>query len=85
MQNKKQIGGCFMIKVLHVISGMERPGGVQTLLYNYYSYMDREKIRFDFIVHTGERRGLQKAFEKMGCKVYRVTPKKTNLKKHFGN
>ena len=35
-----------MIKVLHIVTSLAATG-VPTLLYSYYSRMDREKIQFD--------------------------------------
>ena len=37
-----------MIKVLQLVGGGEAIGGVEKMLLNYYAYMDRSKIRFDF-------------------------------------
>jgi hypothetical protein len=47
-----------MIKVLHIISSLSFDGGVQNMLYNYYSNINRSKIRFDFVVHGAEKGGL---------------------------
>lgn len=37
-----------MIKVLQLVGGGEAIGGVEKMLLNYYAYMDRSKVRFDF-------------------------------------
>lgn len=37
-----------MIKVLQLVGGGEAIGGVEMMLLNYYSYMDRSKVRLDF-------------------------------------
>ena len=37
-----------MIKVLQLVGGGDAIGGVEKMLLNYYSYMDREKVCFDF-------------------------------------
>ena len=39
------------IRILHVIGSMNR-GGAETMIMNLYRKMDREKIQFDFAVHT---------------------------------
>lgn len=68
-----------MIRVLHIVSSLGG-GGVESMLYNYYSNIDNEKIRFDFIVH-GDNIGLiEEKVEAMGSIVYHVTPKKTSFK-----
>ncbi|MGI5970907.1 MAG: glycosyltransferase family 1 protein [Oscillospiraceae bacterium] len=72
-----------MIRVLHVLSSLEAGGGVQQMLYNYYGHMDRDSIRFDFIVH-GEKTGkLEKAFEVWGCRIFHVTAKKKSLRRNL--
>ena len=37
-----------MIKVLQLVGGGDAIGGVEKMLLNYYAYMDRNKVRFDF-------------------------------------
>ena len=37
-----------MIKVLQLVGGGDAIGGVEKMLLNYYEYMDRSKVRFDF-------------------------------------
>ena len=39
------------IRVLQVIGSMNR-GGAETMIMNLYRKIDREKIQFDFVVHT---------------------------------
>lgn len=36
-----------MIRILQVVTYMGR-GGLESMLMNYYRYIDREKIQFDF-------------------------------------
>ena len=42
-----------MIRVLHVIGIMNR-GGAETMIMNLYRKMDRNRVQFDFVVHTDE-------------------------------
>lgn len=37
-----------MVKVLQILGGGSAIGGVEQMLLNYYSYMDRDKVQFDF-------------------------------------
>ena len=37
-----------MIKVLQLVGGGEAVGGVEKMLLNYYTYMDKSRIKFDF-------------------------------------
>lgn len=70
-----------MIKVLHVVSSLGS-GGVGHLLLNYYKNMDRNKIKFDFIVHTKERGILEPIFESYNSSIYHVPSKHESF---FGN
>lgn len=61
-----------MIRVLHVIGKMDI-GGAETLLMNIYRNIDRNKIQFDFMVHTAEESFYDKEIRKMGGKIYRTS------------
>ena len=39
------------IRILHVVGSMDR-GGAETMLMNLYRKMDKDKIQFDFVVHS---------------------------------
>ena len=51
-----------MIRVLHVLSSLG--GGVGSMLYSYYTHLNRDIIQFDFIVHGEKLECLKKNFEK---------------------
>ena len=36
------------VKVLQLVGGGDAIGGVEKMLLNYYSYMDKNKVQFDF-------------------------------------
>ena len=40
-----------MIRILHSVSNMDR-AGIETMLMNYYRYMDKSKVQFDFLCNT---------------------------------
>ena len=40
-----------MIRVLHVLGGLER-GGAESMVMNLYRAIDRTLVQFDFIIHT---------------------------------
>ncbi|MCM3788888.1 glycosyltransferase family 1 protein [Domibacillus indicus] len=67
-----------MIKVLHVVSSLDG-GGVESMLYNYYMHMDRQKIKFDFIVHGDSIGILEKEVNSLGSKIFHVVPKKISF------
>ena len=58
-----------MIRILQVVNNMHR-AGLETMLMNYYRYMDKEKIQFDFLTHRPERDDYDDEIESMGGKVY---------------
>lgn len=60
-----------MIRILQVVTYMGR-GGLESMLMNYYRYIDREKIQFDFLVHRQERAAYDDEIEAMGGKIYRL-------------
>lgn len=68
-----------MIKVLHIVSELGG-GGVESMLYNYYFHLERNKIHFDFIVHGDNKGVIEEKVEEMGSIVYHVTPKKISFK-----
>ncbi len=60
-----------MIRVLHVVTDMNR-GGLETLLMNYYRHINRAEIQFDFLVHRYNRTAYDDEIESLGGKIYRL-------------
>ena len=60
-----------MIRILHVIGEMGC-GGAETMLMNLYRSIDRNKIQFDFVVHTPERQFYDDEIEALGGRIYRT-------------
>lgn len=58
-----------MIRVLHVLGGLER-GGAETMVMNLYREIDRTKVQFDFIIHTTKHQAYYKEIIDLGGKVY---------------
>lgn len=58
-----------MIRVLHVIGIMDR-GGAETMIMNLYRQIDRNRIRFDFVVHIGSEGAYDQEIRKLGGKIY---------------
>ena len=67
-----------MIRVLHVVTYMGR-GGLETMLMNYYRHIDRSKVQFDFVVHKGALEAYMEEIERLGGRVYKVTPYQKNI------
>lgn len=59
------------VRVLHETVVMD-PGGIETLLMNVYRHIDRDKVRFDFMVHRPERGFYEDEIEQLGGRVYRT-------------
>lgn len=72
-----------MIRVLHVMSSIGTPGGVQSVVWNYYSHMDHERIVFDIASHGKTMQGFEKHFLDTGSQLFYVPPKKEGLRAHF--
>ena len=57
------------VRVLHVVGSMDR-GGAETLIMNLYRKMDREKIQFDFAVHSPKAGDYDDEIKGLGGKIY---------------
>lgn len=68
------------IRILHVLSALDS-GGVETMLYHYYTNIDTQKIQFDFVVYSQKIGRLESAFSDMGCAIFHVTPKRQSFLK----
>jgi glycosyltransferase involved in cell wall biosynthesis len=58
-----------MIRVLHVLGGLN-VGGAETMVMNYYRNIDRNKIQFDFIIHTREHQVYYDEIKMLGGIIY---------------
>lgn len=59
------------IRILHVVTYMGR-GGLETMIMNYYRYMDLSKVQFDFLVHRDFRADYDDEIESLGGRIYRL-------------
>lgn len=58
------------MRILHIVTSIDT-GGVSTMLFNYYKYMDRETFHFDIVAI--ERKHIHKfheLFEELGAQVH---------------
>ena len=71
------------IKILYVNGGIMDCGGVSSVMMNYYSHMNSDIVKIDFLVH-GFREGVHdyEIFQR-GSKIYRVVPKSKNPIKNY--
>lgn len=70
-----------MIRVLHILGGLHA-GGMESMIMNYYRYLNREKIQFDFLVFS-DRSFFDDEVEKLGGRIYRITPRRKNFIKNY--
>lgn len=59
------------IRILHVLGGLKL-GGAESRIMDLYRHMDREKIQFDFLVHSSAEEHFEKEIRKLGGNVYRI-------------
>ena len=75
------------IRVLHVVTYMGR-GGLETMLMNYYRFIDRDKIQFDFLTHRDFRADYDDEIISLGGNIYhlpRLIPWSRSYKKALKN
>ena len=70
------------VKILHVLGGVFRHGGTEAFIMNYYRFIDRSVVQFDFIVHGFDKGVYDDEIAKLGGKIYNVPIKS---KDYFGN
>lgn len=68
------------VRILHVLGKLNR-GGAETLVMNWYRNIDREKMQFDFLIHTDEKCSYTDEILSLGGKIYSVPA--YNGKNHF--
>lgn len=59
------------IRILHVLGRTDR-GGAESLVMSIYRNIDREKIQFDFAIHTNDRCDFDDEIESLGGKIYHL-------------
>ncbi|MGG0276185.1 glycosyltransferase family 1 protein [Bacillus rhizoplanae] len=69
------------INVLHLVPGLDA-GGIEMMLLNYYKYIDRRKIQFDFAMFFDSVGLTGKEFQNMGSDIYHLTPKSKGFKQY---
>lgn len=70
------------MKILHVVSALDN-GGVERMLYNYLSDIEKKDLQFDFIVHEKKEGKIEKKLKEKGCIIYHVKPKKESILKNL--
>lgn len=60
------------IRVLQVVTYMGR-GGLETMLMNYYRYINHDRVQFDFLVHRDFEADYDNEIKSMGGNIYHVS------------
>ena len=68
------------IRVLHVLGTLNR-GGAESMIMNLYRNIDREKVQFDFVIHTTEHCDFTDEIITMGGNIYSAP--RYNVKNSF--
>ena len=68
-----------MKKVL-VFGMTENPGGIESVIMNYYRKINRDKVQFDFLSNSSFI-AYEDEIKSLGGKVYFITPRKKNFLK----
>ena len=64
-----------MVKVLMVANNLTpESGGISTYIMNIYSFMDKERVHIDFVVHTQQPKSLVEHLESQGSRIWLISP-----------
>lgn len=69
------------IRVLQVVGAMNM-GGIENFVMNLFRASDRESFQFDFLYITPKKCYFDDEIERLGGRIFRITGRNTNLKKH---
>ena len=58
-----------MIRILHILGGLDR-GGAETMVMNLYRAVDKTQIQFDFIVHNEIKQAYTDEILSLGGKIF---------------
>lgn len=62
----------------------ENPGGVESVIMNYYRKIDRAKYHFDFLCNT-EEVAYEDEIQKLGGKIFRIAMRSKDRKKYYND
>lgn len=57
------------VRVLHILGAMGL-GGAETMVMNLYRQIDRQKVQFDFVVHTDQEKAYDGEIKSLGGRMY---------------
>lgn len=59
------------IRVLHVFGGLDS-GGAESRVMDIYRQIDKNKVQFDFLIHTEKKGFFEDEIKRMGGRIFRV-------------
>lgn len=59
-------------RILHIVGSMNR-GGVESVVMNYYRFIDKSKYQFDFLYFGYDECYYDEEISKLGGKIYRIS------------
>ena len=69
------------MKRILVFGITENPGGIESVIMNYYRHIDRKKVQFDFLCNTKDVAYEEEIIE-LGGNIYRICARSKNYKKY---
>lgn len=60
-----------IIRIIHAVPKMNREG-IQSFLMNIYRNIDRNRVQFDFLIHSKERGDFESEIEELGGNIYHL-------------
>lgn len=69
------------MKKILVFGVTDNPGGVESVIMNYYRNIDRSKVQFDFLCNT-QKVAYEEEIKLLGGKIFRVAARSKDFKKY---
>lgn len=66
-----------MVRVLHIFHNMGN-GGIESFVMNYYRFIDKKKVQFDFLTSVDEEGYFDEEIRSLGGRVFHAYPFKKN-------
>jgi len=62
-------------RIAHII-GSNAKGGVESVVFNYYTFIQKSKFQFDFFIHDNSPYEIPDEIQRLGCAIYKIPPYK---------
>jgi len=68
-----------MIRILHIVHAITKGGGLCNMIMNYYRFIDRTQIQFDFLYFMDSEETFQSEIEALGGRCFRMSEPSVSL------